>query len=66
MCTIGHFARWNMLRRVNNPSITIFRLRFAQYPNVTDRKAMVRGISQSANVSTIAKRALSKERAGIL
>jgi hypothetical protein len=54
---MGHFAMWNIPRTVNNPPKTIFRLRFAKPPKVTDRKAMVRGISQSVNASIIAARA---------
>lgn len=54
---MGQTAMWIMPRRVYNPPKTIFRLRFAQSPKVTDRKAMVRGTSQLVNASPIAKRA---------
>jgi hypothetical protein len=53
MCTMGQIATWIMLRRVYNPPKTKFRLRFAEPPKVTDRKAMVRGTSQLANASAI-------------
>jgi len=53
MCIMGHFATWSMLRRAYNPPKTIFRLRFAKSPKVSDKKAIVRGISQPMHVSPI-------------
>ena len=57
MCSIGQIAMWIILRTVNSPPKTIFRLRFAKSFKVTDRKAIVRGISQLVNASPIAVRA---------
>jgi hypothetical protein len=54
---MGQIAIWIMPQRVNNPAKTIFRLRFAKSPKVTDRKAMVRGINQLVSASPIAVRA---------
>jgi len=51
---MGQTAGWIMPRRVYNPPKTIFNVRFAELPKVTDRKAIVRGINQLANASAIA------------
>jgi hypothetical protein len=53
---MGQIAMWTMPKRVNNTPKTIFRSWFAKSPRFTDRKAMVRGISQLVNASMIAVR----------